>query len=96
VDREDPFEIFGAFDPSNKVVGVYALYYQNRKIRTPYPKNVIQFTEPQAIDYWGVVNATVESVVDKDYVIAGTGSICADITTSGGKIFYPKNRNLNV
>lgn len=96
-DREDEYEFFGVYEPLNKVVAVYSIWYNNYKVKPPYPKNIIQFTEPSSIDYWDVTNGTVEAETDSDYVIMGTGSIYADLTgVSGGSVSYPKDHNLNL
>jgi hypothetical protein len=56
-DREDPFEMFGSYNPENKAVEVYAIYYNEYRTKIPYPKDWDMFTEPSAVPLWGVTGS---------------------------------------
>jgi len=52
-EREDPFEMFGSYDVSDKTVEIYAIYYNEYRTKIPYPKDWDQFTEPATVGLWG-------------------------------------------
>jgi len=91
-EREDPFEFFGAYNPTNRVVEVYAIYYNNYRTKIPYPKDWDQFTEDTT--GWGTENGTIAK--DTSDFKCGTASLKATITGSqGGSIYYPSTKNLH-
>lgn len=92
-DREDPLEMFGSFDPTSKVVDVYAIYYNEYRTKLPYPKNWDQFTED--ITGWGTDNVATFAKDSTNYK-CGTASLKAIISNAtGGDIYYPSTKNLN-
>jgi len=106
-EREDPFEMFGSYDVSDKTVEIYAIYYNEYRTKIPYPKNWDQFTEPNAVGLWGVdsgiVGGTPTTIVgDTTNFKCGVGSLKVVVSrpavggnTPVGNIVFPKNKNFN-
>ena len=91
-DREDPFEMFGSFDPTDKVEEIYAIYYNEYRTKLPYPKDWDLFTEPTEIGHWGSDNAIITS--DTTDFKCGTASLKA-VAAGAGDIYYPSTKNLH-
>lgn len=89
-DREDPFEMFGAFDPTDKVSEIYAIYYNEYRTKIPYPKNWDQFTEDTT--GWAITNGTMTQ--DKTDLKCGIASL-KSVMTGAGNIQYPSTHNLH-
>jgi hypothetical protein len=89
-DREDPLEMFGAYDPENKVMDIFAIYYNEYRCKIPYPKDFDQFTENTT--GWAITNGTMTK--DTTEYKCGTASLkCA--MTGAGNIKYPSTSNLH-
>ena len=89
-DREDPYEMFGDYDPSDKVEEIYAVYYNEYRMKIPYPKNMDQFTEDTT--GWAVDHGTMTK--DTTDFKCGTASL-KNVMTSAGDIYYPSTKNLH-
>jgi hypothetical protein len=99
-DREDPFEMFGSYDPLEKTEEIFAIYYNEYRTKIPYPKNWDQFTEASALTKWGIddgiVTPVTTLVADTSIKKCGGASLKATVTTlTGGSIYYPASKNLN-
>lgn len=93
-DREDPYEMFGDYDPSDKVEEIYAIYYNEYRMKIPYPKNMDQFTEN--ITGWTTDGAS--TVITKDTADFKCGTASLQVAFSGeegGSFMYPSTENLN-
>ena len=94
-DREDPFEMFGSYNPENKAVEVYAIYYNEYRTKIPYPKDWDMFTEPSAVGLWGVDNGIVGGTTtaitgDTTNFKCGTGSLKVVVSrVTGGNSIAP-------
>jgi hypothetical protein len=99
-DREDPFEMFGSYDPLDKTEEIFAIYYNEYRTKVPYPKNWDQFTEAAYLTKWGIddgiVGGTTTLVADTSIKKCGGASLKATVArVAGGNIYYPINKNLN-
>jgi hypothetical protein len=101
-EREDPYEFFGAWDPSGKVEDVYAIYYNEYRTKLPYPKNWDQFTEPNALYLWGTDSPNTTIVADTNDFMCGVGSLHIKFTQTNTQLpqptqyaQFPRSQNLN-
>ena len=91
-DREDPYEVYGDYDPADKVQEIYAIYYNEYRLKIPYPKNMDQFTEAEALDGWSATHGIMTA--DTTDFMCGTASL-KTVMASAGSIQYPKTHNLH-
>ncbi len=83
---EDEFEFFSAYDPTDCVEKVFAIYRQDERIKLPYPKNCDALTESS--DGYTGSNCTIsEDTNDKK---AGEKSIKAVFSDAGYFLFAEK------
>jgi len=99
-DREDPYEVYGDYDPADKVQEIYAIYYNEYRLKIPYPKNMDQFTEAEAVDGWGIDGTGGTITADTTDFMCGAASLSIDFPHApalGGvnDIYYPKTKNLH-
>jgi hypothetical protein len=92
-DREDPFEVWGDYDPTDKVEDIYAIYYNEYRVKIPYPKDMDQFTEPDALPLWGLTGGGTINADFEDFK-CGVASICVNIA-GAGSVTYPNTQNLH-
>jgi hypothetical protein len=94
-DREDEYEMGHAYDPQNKVEEIHSIWYNGRKLVSPFPKNMDGMTEPTSINSWAATNGTVTiNTINRK---CGKASIEATITgENGGNIYYPSAKNMNL
>lgn len=87
IDEEVGFLIF---DPSDCVEHVYAVYYQGKRKKLPYPKDCDSFTENTSSSY-SASNCTLSD--EETIVKAGDYSIKA-VFSAAGSFLYPSSKNL--
>lgn len=92
--EEKDFEMFGAFDPTNCVEDVFAVYLEGNRLKLPYPKDC-DSTFTEATTGWGVSNVTLTPESTVELFKCGTKSLKAVVGAGGGYIKYPSTANLH-